>query len=145
MFDRATPRRSRSVLLAAGAAGLLATAPASAHAMAAGRVMAHPHQVMVNTTTTLKGKGFKANTMIQLRECGKKSWLAPAFPCLEGNAESVMTNSKGRFETTFEVGFCPEAERAMKPTTVICYIGSLETGEDTCKLAGAARVLVTYP
>ncbi len=107
--------------------------------------MAKPHNVMVNTATTLKGKGFPANTTIQLRECGKKSWLAPAFPCVEENAKSVLTNAKGRFETTFEVRFCPEAERAKKPTTVVCYIGSLVTGEDTGELVGAARLLVTYP
>ena len=145
MFDRVTPRRNLSVLLATSAAGLLAIAPASAQAMAGGKVMAKPHSVMINTTTTLTGKGFRANTTIQLRECGEKSWLYPAFPCLEENAKAVMTNAKGRFETTFEVRFCPEAERAKKPTTVICYIGSLLTGEDTGELAGAARLLVSYP
>ncbi|HXB16329.1 MAG TPA: hypothetical protein VNV44_11375 [Solirubrobacteraceae bacterium] len=145
MFDRATPRRNLLVLLAASAAGLLAIAPASAQAMASGKVMANPRDVMVNTTTTLKGKGFPANTTIKLRECGKKSWLDPAYPCLEENGKSVVTNAKGRFETTFEVRYCPEAERAKRPTTVVCYIGSLETGEDTGELAGAARLLVSYP
>jgi hypothetical protein len=145
MFGPATTCRRPSVVLAAAAAGLLALAPVQAEAMAGGKVMAKPHNVMVNTTTTLKGKGFPANTTIQLRECGRKSWLDPAFPCLEENGKSVVTNAHGRFETTFEVRFCPEAERAKKPTTVVCYVGSLAGGEDTGELAGAARLLVTYP
>ena len=80
---------------------------------------------MVNTTITLKGKHFPPNTTIQLLECGKTSWLAPSDPCLEDNAKEVTTSAKGRFETTFKAGVCPEAERTKNPTEVVCYVGEV--------------------
>ena len=73
---------------------------------------------MVNTTVTLKGKHFPPNTTIQFLECGKTSWLAPSEPCLEASAKEVTTGAKGRFETTFKAGVCPEAERTKNPTEV---------------------------
>jgi hypothetical protein len=119
---------------------------ASAQASATGpTIKARPHKVMVSATTTLKGKGFPANSTIQLRECGKTFWLAPAEPCLTENATTVSTDAKGRFQTSFTVGLCPEGEPTKKPTQRVCYVGELITGEDTGSLLGAARLIVTYP
>ena len=52
---------------------------------------------------------------------------------------------KGRFETTFDVGLCPEGEPHGKLTQRVCYVGELRLGEDTGELVGAAKLIVTYP
>jgi len=137
-------RRSRGTLvLCAAAAALVAAAPA--YGMGEARVKATPHKLMVNTTTMLKGKHFPANTTVRLQECGKTQWLAPSNPCLEEEPVEVTTDEKGRFETSFEVGLCPEAEKVKMRTEVICYIGEIVFGEDTGELVGAARLKVSYP
>jgi len=100
---------------------------------------------MVNTTTVLKGKHFKANSTIKIVECSKTFWLAPSNPCMAENATEVTTDAKGRFETNFKAGVCPEAERTKKPTQVICYVGEVVFGEDTGELVGAAKLKVSYP
>jgi hypothetical protein len=139
---------SRKVLLSAVLAGsaLAVTLSGSAQAVAKSpKINARPHSVMVNATTALKGGGFPSHTIIQLRECGRTFWMAPSYPCLEENGVSVMTDAKGRFQTGFKVGLCPEGEATTKPTQRVCYIGELVTGEDTGSLLGAARIVVTYP
>jgi hypothetical protein len=139
---------SKKVLLSTvlAAAALTAALGGSAQASAKNpKLHARPHSVMVNTTTNLKGSGFPANTTIQLRECGHTFWLAPSYPCLEDNGVSVTTDAKGRFQTAFEVGLCPEGEATKKPTQRVCYVGELVTEEDTGSLVGAARLIVTYP
>ncbi len=108
-------------------------------------IKASPRSVMVNTSTTLTGRGFPADSTIRLAECGRTFWMAPANPCLEGNAKSVHTDAKGRFQTSFEVGLCPEGEPTKQPTQRVCWIGELMTGEDTASLSGAAKLLVSYP
>ncbi|HEY4916225.1 MAG TPA: hypothetical protein VIH92_04915 [Solirubrobacteraceae bacterium] len=108
------------------------------------RVAARPHSLMVRTTATLKGSGFPANTVIQLGECGRTFWLDPSDPCIAGE-ETVTTDRKGRFRTTFQVGLCPEGESGKMPTERTCYIGELVDGEDTGSLVGAAKITVTYP
>ncbi len=109
------------------------------------KISARPHQVMLGARTTLKGRGFPAKTTLQIRECGFTFWLAPKDPCVEGNGVTVTTNAKGKFETRFQVGLCPEGESTKRPTQRICYVGAIETGEDTGSLVGAARLVVTYP
>lgn len=132
-------------LLAAGCASLaLGAASATGAAAMAPKLAAKPHKLMVGAETALKGRGFPPDTSIELRECGKTFWLAPADPCLEEGA-TVTTDAKGRFQTTFKVGLCPEGEATKKPTQRVCYIGELVSGEDTGSLSGAARLLVTYP
>jgi hypothetical protein len=129
-----------------GVAAMALTIAAAAQAAGGGpHIMAKPHKVMVNTTTLLKGKGFPANTTIQLRECGRTFWLAPEEPCLSGNATSVTTDARGRFQTSFEVGLCPEGEQIGHRTERLCYVGELETGEDTGRLVGAGKLQVSYP
>ena len=130
--------------LAGSACVLVPLAPAQAMPTSP-KIKARPHSVMVDTSTSLKGKGFPANKTIQLLECGSTFWLAPADPCLSENAVTVTTDAKGRFQTTFNVGLCPEGEPTKKPTQRICYVGELVTGEDTGSLVGAARLIVTYP
>ncbi len=138
---------SRRILLAAALTAMSLAVMGGAVAQASSgtlKITAHPHKVMVGTTTGLKGKGFPANTTLELRECGATFWMAPADPCL-GEGVSVTTNGKGKFQTSFPVGLCPEGEATNKPTQRICYVGELVAGEDTASLAAAARLVVTYP
>ena len=130
------------VLCIGACTALLLAAPAYAK-----KEMLHakPHKAMVGTTIMLKGMGFPANQTITLAECGERQWLAPADPCLTENAIELMTNAKGRFETPFEVGLCPEGEQIGMRTERRCYVGELVTGEDTGELAGSAKLLVSYP
>jgi len=109
------------------------------------KITAHPRNVMINTETTIKGRGLPANTTIVLRECGKTFWLDPTDPCSEEATKSVLTDAKGRFRTTIKVGLCPEGEATKRPTQRVCYVGRFVGGEDTGSLEGAARLLVSYP
>jgi hypothetical protein len=135
-------RRFLAGVLCVAAAALLSASPAYAKR---GMVHAKPHKAMINTTIMLKGMGFPANSSITLAECGERQWLAPAMPCLTENAVEVTTSAKGRFETSFEVGLCPEGEQIHMRTERRCYVGELVTGEDTGELAGSAKLLVSYP
>jgi hypothetical protein len=135
-------RRSLAGVLSAATAALVLTAPAHAKMS---MVHAKPHKAMVNTTITLKGMGFPGEQTITLAECGATSWLAPASPCLTEDAIEVTTNAKGRFETPFEVGLCPEGEQIKMRTERRCYVGELVTGEDNGELAGATKLIVSYP
>ncbi len=140
------PRRSRGTfVLCAAAAALTAAAPASAAGEGSPKVSVKPHKVMLNTTVALKGSHFAPNTTLQILECGKTFWLAPSNPCLEDNATEVTTDAKGRFETTFKAGVCPEAERIKMRTEVKCYVGAVKYGEDTGELVGAGKLDVSYP
>lgn len=130
---------------AALAVAAVALSPAAASASRGPHIKVKPNRVMVNTSTTLRGTGFPPNTTIQLAECGRTSWLAPSYPCLEDNSVSVSTDAKGRFETTFKAGVCPEGERTKNPTEVLCYVGEPKWVEDTGSLVGAAKLLVSYP
>ncbi len=108
-------------------------------------MMAHPKSVMINTDTTIAGKGFPANTMVTLTECGATFWIVPNEVCNTENVTTVETNKKGRFKTPFEMKLCPEGQHARQPTTVICYVGVQSFVEDTGKLEPADKVKVTYP
>ena len=139
-------RGSRALLGLGGICAALApAAPAYAMGEGSAKIKANPHNLMVNTTTVLKGKRFPANTTIQILECGKTSWFAPSMPCLEDNATEVTTDAKGRFETTFKAGVCPEGERVKQRTEVVCYVGEVVFGEDIGSLVGAERLKVSYP
>lgn len=138
-------RRKMWAYAAAALATSLAIVPVTAAQARSEKIMAKPKSVMVNTDTTLKGKGFPADTMIRLEECGATFWLAPKDPCDTENAQTVDTNAKGSFTTSFEVQLCPEGAPGKKPTSEICYIGVPSFGEDTGMLEPAARVTVTFP
>ncbi|MGO9320263.1 MAG: hypothetical protein ACLQBY_05620 [Solirubrobacteraceae bacterium] len=129
--------------LAASAVAAAPVLPAQAQAKQP-KITARPRTVMVDATTTLRGSGFPANTVIELRECGRTFWLAPHYPCI-ANEEAVATDGRGRFRATFQAGLCPEGEPGKMPTERTCYIGELVTGEDTGSLVGAAKITVTYP
>ena len=137
MLDR------RLIPVLAAAAALLPAAGATA-AMGP-HVMARPHNTGVGMQIALKGRRFPANAEVQIAECGKTFWLSPSDPCLAENAKTVTTDMKGRFETTFDVGLCPEGEPHGKLTQRVCYVGELRFGEDTGELVGAAKLIVTYP
>jgi hypothetical protein len=108
-------------------------------------ITAKPSHVMVSTATALAGTGFPADSRLQLRECGRRFWLAPKEPCNTSNAITVETNRNGRFRATFHVELCPEGSAGKMPTERICYIGRVQLGEDTGGLQPAARIIVTYP
>lgn len=136
---------SKTIAAAALAtAAVLGTSVSASARSAAPKVTAHPHQVMVDTATSVAGRGFPADTQIELRECGRTFWMAPADPCLESGV-TVTTDAKGRFRTTFRVGLCPEGDATKKPTQRVCWLGAISNGEDTGSLIGAARLIVTYP
>lgn len=136
--------RKIRLALAIAAMALVATAAVARASGGSPKIHAEPHSVMVNSPTILKGKGFPANTTVELQECGVTAWMAPADPCLQDGI-SVNTDRKGRFQTSFNVGLCPEGRRTRKPTQVVCYVGELVSGEDTASLLGSARLIVTYP
>jgi hypothetical protein len=139
-------RRALGALLSCAVIAALATgAPAYAMGEGSPKIRAMPKKLMINTTTMLKGMHFPPNTTIRLLECGKTFWLAPSNPCLEEHSTEVTTNAKGRFETGFKVGLCPEGEPTKHPTERVCYVGEAVSGEDTGSLVGAARLLVSYP
>jgi hypothetical protein len=140
MFDS----KKLIVCAAVAAAALVVAAPLAQAQAKQPKITARPRTLMVNATATLKGSGFPANTVIQLRECGRTFWLAPDYPCT-ANEEAVTTDRGGRFRTTFQAGLCPEGEPGKMPTERVCYIGELVTGEDTGSLVGAAKITVTYP
>jgi hypothetical protein len=132
------PALAATIAFAAGAA-------APAGAASAPKIHAKPRKLMVNTDTTLKGAGFAPDERLQIGECGRTFWLAPSTPCLEEDVVEVTTNAKGRFETAFRAGVCPEGERKGGRTEVVCYVGALSFGEDSGELVGAAKILVSYP
>ncbi len=139
-------KRRKTWAYAAGAlAASLAIAPVTVAQANSEKIMAKPKSVMVNTDTTVKGKGFPADTMIRLEECGATFWLAPKDPCDTENAQTVETNAKGKFTSSFEVQLCPEGAPGKKPTSQICFIGVPRFGEDTGTLEPAAKVTVTFP
>jgi hypothetical protein len=135
----------RALVLPAMATLALAIPPATAGAAAAPKVKAKPHNVMVGAETTLTGRHFPAEATITLGECGRTFWMAPSDPCLPEHDVTVKTDSKGRFQTPFTVGLCPEGEATKRPTQRICFVGELVTGEDTGELVGAAKLVVTFP
>ncbi|MGD1057099.1 MAG: hypothetical protein ABR992_06755 [Solirubrobacteraceae bacterium] len=144
MFDsrNLAGRTVRTVLAVAAVAVAI---PAQSQALAKSpKSIARPRSVMVDATTTLRGSGFPAKTVIKLAECGRTFWLVPSFPCLE-REQAVTTNRHGRFRTTFTVGLCPEGEPGKMPTERTCYIGEPVAAEDTESLVGAVKITVSYP
>jgi hypothetical protein len=109
------------------------------------KLMAHPRSVMINTDTTILGRGFPANSTVTLTECGATFWIVPNEVCNTENVTTVETNKKGGFKTPFEMKLCPEGKHARQPTTVICYVGVQSFVEDTGMLKPAVKVKVTYP
>ena len=108
-------------------------------------ISAKPSHVMVSSATTVTGTGFPASSRLQLRECGRRFWLAPEEPCNTDNAITVETDRHGRFKATFHVELCPDGSVGKFPTERTCYIGRVRFGEDTGELQPAARMIVTYP
>ncbi len=142
----------RTKLLTPGAATLavlaIVLAPAAlAHGGPARppQIKARPTNLMIDTETTLRGKGFPANSTIQIRECGRTSWLVPEDPCNTANTIAVHTDGKGRFAASFKAELCPEGMPGKNITERTCYVGEPLAAEDTERLVGAAKLTVTYP
>jgi hypothetical protein len=132
-----------------GAVLLAAAAPAVGSAHAAKKkppsIKARPDNLMVGASTTLKGRGFPADSTVQLRECGRTFWIDPQDPCNTANGLSVQTDGKGRFKVRMRAEVCPEGESGSIITERFCYVGEPEAGEDTEALVGAVKITVTYP
>ena len=140
----------RAALLGAGIAALLVVATpwaASANAVAGPRIVANPNNVMVNSAVSLHGTGFGADTVVQLTECSRTSWIVPQQFCSKGNTRSVRTNRRGAFVTSFTMNLCPQSKPSTGPVTQrTCYVGEIKpSGVDTVQLVGAAKITVTYP
>ncbi len=137
--------RVTSCATAAVASVVACLSPAIAQASARPRIVATPAAVAANEATTLKGTGFPASTRIKLQECAKKSWILPEDPCSQ--KATVKTDASGNFTTTFTVKSCstttPAAGEAGGRTKAQkCYVGELETGEDSGALVAAVKLTV---
>ncbi len=138
--------RSRMTLATIALAGACALPPAGAAARAKmPTITAKPSSAMVNSRIKLRGRGFPSHTIIQLRECGQRSWLDPRLPCNTANELSLTTGANGSFATTFTVEVCPEGEPIEEITQRRCYVGVPEQGEDNGALEPSAEVAVSYP
>jgi hypothetical protein len=138
----------RNISFAAlGALVIFALGGASAEGAGGPHIGVQPRSAMVNSTVTLKGARFPANSSIELVECSATSWLVPEEPCDTSNAITVTSGPTGRFTAPFTVQLCPRTVPPKPPVTrERCYIGErLLTGEDTEGLLGATRITVTYP
>jgi hypothetical protein len=137
-------------LACAGVMGLAAlgafAASAIAQSSAAPHIVARPHIVMVNGTTTLIGAGFPPDKSILLRECSTKLWIVPQEPCDTTNEQTITTSSAGTFTTLFTVQPCPGILPVGPVPEEICFIGEPNpTGIDEVRLVGAAKIIVTFP
>jgi hypothetical protein len=140
---------SRRFLCTAAALGATAALSAGVAAQAASgpHISVKPRSVMVNGAAMLDGRGFPANSLVHLQECGSTAWIVPQNPCDTTNEITVMTGPRGRFSTSLTVALCPREVPPKPPVTrETCYIGEPQiTGEDTIGLVGAAKITVTYP
>ena len=111
------------------------------------KIVATPNNVMVNSTVKLAGSGFPASKTIEIEECGATSWVVMATPCDAAGAVNVKTSSTGAFSAQFKMLVCPLVGPPPVPITArTCYVGEpVLSGVDTDRLAGAAKVVVTYP
>jgi hypothetical protein len=130
------------------AAASVMSAKAGAASPTPPRILAKPHNVMVNTKITLLGRHFPAHTRLKIAECSNANWVVVAQkPCDGANAIWVRTDRHGRFVSPFTVKLCPRSKSGSNHgTEETCYIGNPEPrGVDTITLVGAARITVTYP
>ena len=140
----------RMTLATVAVAAVCVSMPAGALGRASARaktptITAKPASAMVNTSITLRGRGFPSRATVRLRECGRRFWLDPLAPCNLANEVSVTTGASGRFAATFKVEVCPEGEPIEVITQRRCYIGVPQSGEDTGALEPSVQVAVSYP
>jgi len=138
-----------STLRLAGATALgcvIGLTGAGAAMAAVPHISAHPNNLMVNTATSLTGRGFAPSTSLTVEECGQKDWIAPQNPCDSTNSVTVMTSKHGTFTTPFTAQTCPGGKNKGPGFSERCYIGVPQpSGIDTIALVGAVRITVTGP
>ncbi len=123
--------------------GVAAAAPP---ATGAPSLRAKPADLMVNTTTTVRGRGFAPGTAVRLVECSATVWPVLTNPCTTDNVVTVSADRKGSFTTGFRVELCPGGAHGRQPTSEICYLGvARPSGIDTEVLSPDVRITVTYP
>ena len=131
---------------AVSAAGVAGAAGVAAHHRP--KIVAKPDSVMVNTTTTLTGSGFKRHKKLTIWECSARNWIVPQQICNHRNAVKVRTNSRGGFTVKFKALVCPagSAPAAYKGFSRHCFIGvPTPRGVDVVVLVGSTRITVTGP
>ena len=135
-----------ALTLIGGAVVGLSSLSAASPPAASPHIVAHPHSVMVNGSTTLIGTNFKARKSITIKECSEKTWIVPQNPCASTNAIVVKTNAQGGFTSSFTVQTCPGGTTSSPGFSETCYIGDpMPSGIDVINLVAAARITVTGP
>jgi hypothetical protein len=149
--ERRTMARLSAVFVAAltltgGAVVGLSSLSAASTPAASPRIVAHPHSVMVNGSTTLTGTNFKPRKSVTIKECSEKTWIVPQDPCDSTNSIVVKANGQGGFTSSFTVQTCPDGTTTPPGFSERCYIGDpTPSGIDVITLVGAARITVTGP
>ena len=141
-------RTSRVCLSVVYTAVLIAAALVSATSAAAKvkpRIVAAPSTVKLGESTMLTGKGFPANTELELQECPQHRGSV-FLECAEVEV-LVTTGPGGEFAVTFPVEPCPKVELELGVAGAFarqpkekCFIGSFEHAVDTWRLRGAVKV-----
>ena len=131
-------------------AGLLGSIPVASAISAVPPVpptiAAKPDNVMVNTVTTLTGKGFAKHISVTVEECSVKTWVVMTNPCGTTNTVTVRTNGKGSFRTNLTVQACPPPTTPGPGLSMLCYIGVPHpSGIDTVALQPETSIVVTHP
>ena len=144
-------------IVSAGSVALAASAymlptPVAIKAKHHPKIVARPHRVKVNKSTTLTGSGFKPHAKLVLNECAAVAWVVPKQVCNHRNAVHVRTGPHGGFRVRMKVLVCPRGTqpqaRVLGPEgfVVHCFIGVPRiAGVDTETLVGAVRISVTGP
>jgi hypothetical protein len=134
------------ILISGGVIGVFSISAGAASTTPAPHITAHPHSVMVNSSTTLTGTNFKPRKSITLKECPETTWIVPQNPCDSTNSVVVKVNSQGTFKTSFTVQTCPGGTTTEPGFSETCYIGDPSpSGIDTINLVGAVKITVTGP
>lgn len=110
-------------------------------------IVAKPGSVMVNTSTTLTGTGFKPHRRLVIQECSLRNWVVPQRVCNHPNTVKVRTDAHGRFTVTFKALVCPKSKHVQPAGfSRTCWVGvPVIQGIDTEHLLGAAKLIVTGP
>ena len=141
-------RFSAAAATAAGALGFVVLAigagPVAAISPLPPTITLKPHDVMVNTNTTVSGRNFLPYQRVTLAECFQTTWIVPQNPCDTNNGKTVTANVVGAFTTRMKVEACPRIASA--GLSEQCYIGQPKPrGIDTVALQPNAGIVVTFP
>jgi len=133
-------------LISGGVVGVFSISAGARSPTPAPHIVAHPHSVMVNGSTTLVGTNFTPRKSITIKECSETTWIVPQNPCDSTNSIVVKINRQGTFKSSFTVETCPGDTSTSPGSSETCYIGDPSpSGIDVINLVGAAKITVTGP